>query len=343
MTTLAPLPSQVSPPWRRKALGPLVRLLDRYGYMRRRLHRNPRLRILTYHGVCSEDVAGEAWVPRHFVTEGHFAQQMRILLNLGRIVRLSDVVEDLVDGRPFDEPCFAITFDDGHACTLRHALPAMDALGIQATFFVTTGHVDRGEGFLSDRLGVLGSLPLRLAERMHSDLRHYVESPERAKHVPYDRVQSMLDEYWPVVADGLDRRIAETLRPVSWTELGDLHRSGHEIAAHTVSHVILTQESCSRREAEIVDSVRRIRENISRCDGFAYPNGGRNDFDGYDVGVLRREGIRYAVTTTPGCCVPPLDRYRLPRTSVGLGHDDCTFALEMSGYLDRRRRRLQVP
>ena len=342
MTALALAPPRLVRRWQRQAVGSLVWMLDRSGYLTHRLRRSPGLRILTYHGVCRDETTREPWLPPHFVTASSFARQMRILLSLGRVVSLSEVADHLAAGLPLDDPCFAITFDDGYACALRHAVPTMNRLGIKATFFVATGNVERGEWFMSDRLRVLGSLPPRLTADMPRLLRYYVGAPAQAKQVPQDRVRRILDEYWDSVSGALDRQTAETLRPASWTELGDVHGSGHEIAAHTVSHVILGQESGPRREVEIARSVRRVREQVSRCAGFAYPNGGPDDFNAADVEVLRREGIRYAVTTTPGRCVPPLDMYRLPRASIGLRHDDYTFTLEMSGCLDRRRRRQQL-
>ena len=324
---------------RRTPVSPLGARLSRSGIITRRLRRNRGLRILTYHGVCADEVAGEAWLPRHFVTESGFARQMQILASLGRVVHLPEVISNLVNGCPINEPCFAITFDDGHACTLRHAVPVMDRLGIRGTFFVATGHLDDGTWLLSDRLRVLGSLPRGVTADMHPQLRTWVESPARPKSTPHDEVLSLVDDCWPAVADGIDSRTIETLRPPSWNEMVGLHRAGHEIAAHTATHVILAQESRRRRETEIVHSVRRVREQVSRCDGFAYPNGGPDDFDEQDVDVLRRQGVAYAVTTTPGRCLPPVDLYCLPRSSIGLGHNEHVFALEMNGWLDRRRRR----
>ena len=306
------------------------------------MRRNPGLRILAYHGICADEVAGEAWLPPHFVTASCFARQMRILSDLGRIVHLPDIVDDLASGRALEEPAFAITFDDGHACTLRHAVPAMDALNIRATFFAATGHIDDGTWFLSDRLRVLSSLPRRLTAELPAELRSYLESPTRFKSVACDEVRALVEECWPAATEHLGPRVDRTLHPMRWPDLVALQRAGHEIAAHTVSHVILARETRARRQAEIVDSIRRVREHVSQCVGFAYPNGVPGDFDGRDVGILRREGIHYAVTTTPGRCVPPQDVYRLPRTSIGLGHDEHTFTLEMSGRLDSRRRRQQV-
>ncbi|MCK4658880.1 MAG: polysaccharide deacetylase family protein [Phycisphaerae bacterium] len=309
--------------------------------MTRRLRRCPGLRILTYHGVCADEVADEAWLPPHFVTRSRFMRQMQILAELGHIAHLPDVANTLRNDQPPGEPRFAITFDDGHACTLHHALPILGSYGVKATFCVATGHIDSGEWFVSDRLRVLGTLPGSVKAGMPPQLQGFLDSPGRSKHVPHDELKCLVEDSWGLAVNWRGSRLAEALRPASWGEIVALHQSGHEIAAHTVSHVILSRETRRRREAEIVNSIRKVREKTSRCDTFAYPNGGPGDFDEQDIEVLRREGVAYALTTTSGYCTRPLDAYRLPRTSVGLGHDEPVFTLEMSGWLDKRRRRQQ--
>jgi peptidoglycan/xylan/chitin deacetylase (PgdA/CDA1 family) len=317
----------------------LTGLLRRSGVLVRHLRRQGGLRILTYHGVCADAVAAEPWLPPHFVTATQFAHQMQLLTELGTVVHLPEVVRQLAADEPFRRPSFAVTFDDGHACTLRQAAPALDQRGLHATFFVSTGHIDTGAWFVSDRLRVLQYAPKALTADLPAALRPYVEAPVRAKAVPADNVRDLLDAYWPTVVDRLGPGVREALHPASWDELLDLQRRGHDVGAHTVTHVILSRETRARREAEITDSIRRVRAQTGSCIGFAYPNGGPGDFDSTDIEILRREGIAYALTTTPGRCVPPLNLHRLPRTSIGLAHDPATFLLDMSGWLERRRRR----
>jgi peptidoglycan/xylan/chitin deacetylase (PgdA/CDA1 family) len=136
--------------------------------------------------------------------------------------------------------------------------------------------------------------------------------------------------------------MGEAFRPLNWDQARDLCKRGHDIGAHSVSHVILGREARAGRDVEIADSVRRVRSAVGECTGFAYPNGLPGDFDDRDIAVLRREGVPFATTTTPGTCTAPADLFRLPRTSIGLGHDDHIFTIEMSGHIDARRRRQQV-
>ncbi|MCP4592610.1 MAG: polysaccharide deacetylase family protein [bacterium] len=324
---------------RRTIAGAVAPLLEHAGYLARKARRSAGLRVLTYHGVCSDEVAGEPWLPPHFVTQSAFEQQLRILRSAGNVVHLPAVIDGLLEGKVLDEPCFAITFDDGHACTLRHALPGLEHWDLRATFFVATGHVDEGRWFLSDRLRVLGALPEAIRADLPKPLRVLVASPTLYKTHEHDHVLALVEESWPALQDALPDSVVECFAPLGWPDLSRLAAAGHEIGAHTVGHVILARETRARREAELAESVRRVRAQVGCGDAFAYPNGVPGDFDAQDAEILRREGVRYAFTTVPGRCLPPVDPFALPRTSIGLGHDEHTFALEMSGLLDSRRRR----
>jgi len=46
------------------------------------------------------------------------------------------------------QPAAVITFDDGHASNLTHALPVLQEFGFSATFFVTSGHIGIRDGWM---------------------------------------------------------------------------------------------------------------------------------------------------------------------------------------------------
>jgi len=90
--------------------------------------RRPTSRILTYHSTghrCHEmNVTPEA-----------FAEQMAWLASLGTAIPLGAAARG--------EAGVAITFDDGYADNLHHALPVLLAHGLPATIFVVSGHLGR--------------------------------------------------------------------------------------------------------------------------------------------------------------------------------------------------------
>ena len=93
--------------------------------------------VLMYHAV------GEVIEDPHLltVTPHRFREQMACLRRLGlRGVGVAELVDALRGGE--HRGLFGITFDDGYAGVLRHALPALQRYGFGATVFV-----------VSDRLG----------------------------------------------------------------------------------------------------------------------------------------------------------------------------------------------
>ncbi|HSP78928.1 MAG TPA: polysaccharide deacetylase family protein, partial [Myxococcaceae bacterium] len=87
--------------------------------------RRPRpgeLRIVMYHAVFPDELAG-------------FQSHLRYFRDHFRVLPLSSALEALEHGRG-DEPLLAITFDDGFEDNFSQAAPALEELGMRATFFM---------------------------------------------------------------------------------------------------------------------------------------------------------------------------------------------------------------
>ena len=95
-----------------------------------------------------------------------------------------------------------------------------------------------------------------------------------------------------------------------------MSRGGVQFGSHTATHPILSRVDRAHAEREIVDSKRRIEEQLGvPVEGFAYPNGTRADFLPETKALLRAAGYAYAVTTISGSNEPGQDVFELRRAT----------------------------
>ncbi len=116
--------------------------------MQCRIHRPIRKMILMYHHVAPQEAerrAEEGWL-YHILPED-FERQLRELLRRGhRFVPLTELVAAIERDGAESPGIDAITFDDGWTDNFTWAYPILQRLGLPATFFVTTGHIQKGVG-----------------------------------------------------------------------------------------------------------------------------------------------------------------------------------------------------
>ena len=87
--------------------------------------------VLCYHAVSSD------WPAEIAVTPAQLARQLQALKDRGyRGVTFGPIARGEVVGK-----AVAVTFDDGFASVIRHALPILDKLGMPATVFVPTDYM----------------------------------------------------------------------------------------------------------------------------------------------------------------------------------------------------------
>ena len=89
------------------------------------------------------------------------------------------------------------------------------------------------------------------------------------------------------------------------------------IGAHTVDHVRLRSRPAREQQDTISGSKEELEQSIGRAvSHFAYPFGGRDDFDDRSVDAVRSAAFDTACTTIPGTARSSADPYRLPRRVV---------------------------
>ncbi|MGH8524119.1 MAG: polysaccharide deacetylase family protein [Gammaproteobacteria bacterium] len=121
--------------------------------------------------------------------------------------------------------------------------------------------------------------------------------------------------------------------------------TGGTIGSHTHRHPVLGVLHEHQQAFEVEESVKLIQSITgNRPTEFAYPNGTPLDFEATTIAVLRRFGIRFAVTTIPRHLGHGDDSLALPR--IGLDQHDSSVrrvlknvapSLSMSALRERRR------
>ena len=302
--------------------------------------------ILRYHRVVDLSTDPNAVA----VTPAHFRQQMEVLRH-----RFSPISLDCLSLKSnralLPRRGVIVTFDDGYADNLHHAMPILERLDIPATVFVTTGYVGGTREFWWDTLETLllspGRLPasLRLshdgiklqaelgpdAEYTQADFARYrtwnwrssVDPTRRHQVFRYlsDQLRSLdNDQREGILAElktwaGEPESVRRDFGPLAVDELVRLASSDLiRIGAHSVSHPLLSALPPDLQWEEINGS-RSFLENIleTPVTCFAYPYG----VSGGSEHLVERAGFELACTTRPGIVFRRHRRYRMPRLYVG--------------------------
>jgi peptidoglycan/xylan/chitin deacetylase (PgdA/CDA1 family) len=129
---------------------------------------------------------------------------------------------------------------------------------------------------------------------------------------------------------------AQPLMPIMTAADVQCARSrGFEIGSHTRSHVRLRGLDAVTLQREIGDSKKMLEDLLGeQVRTFAYPHGGRNDFDGRAVDAVREAGYRSAVTTFFGRHNDPSHRYEVRRIIIWPGDTTHELQKKIDGHYD---------
>jgi peptidoglycan/xylan/chitin deacetylase (PgdA/CDA1 family) len=279
--------------------------------------------VLLYHRIerLDRDPLGLA------VTPEHFAQHLQVLA--GRTARLADLA-----GGTASPGAVAVTFDDGYADNLRHALPALAASGVPATLFVATGPVASGHGFWWDAVDRLlqaagpGRAPLTVT--LGRDARAWPARTPAQREEARRHLHGWLQARAPdAIAQALAQLGAwagadpaatpDRDRPLTVAELGELAAAGpFTLGAHTRSHRSLAPSPRAVQRAELAGS----SDDLARWTGVlpaaaSYPFGVPGvDVDATTLAVAGELGFTAGVVNAPGRVGPAAPRLALPRLTA---------------------------
>jgi peptidoglycan/xylan/chitin deacetylase (PgdA/CDA1 family) len=267
-----------------------------------------RLTVVTFHRVLPERHRREYPLPGLAVTPEDLAWFVDFFRRNYEIDTLARALNRWIEGEILRRPLLAITFDDGQADNHTYARPVLERAGVRASFFVPAMHVEDGALLWHDRLGfaVLAALersPPGFLELLRShglaadgDPRQILKAfANELKMVPAIRREQEIERVLEIAGPLAP---AEWAGMMSWEQLRDLARAGHEVGSHSLTHPILPNCSNPELDREVAGSKALLEERLQfEVSSFCYPNG---DYDARVAAAVARAGYRVAVTTGGG-------------------------------------------
>ncbi|MFL1453588.1 polysaccharide deacetylase family protein [Marinobacter sp. GN3S48] len=262
--------------------------------------RHPK--ILMYHRISSDPNA-----------EGLTADQFRLQVDIIKREFLPMTLRDLLsahESREVPDNAVVVTFDDGYADFAEVAFPILQAAGVPATLFVTTGFVNGDIWLWPDQIRYAishaGTEQLTLPpfnqsfnvkvdpfESWNTIADHCLTTSNEEKLALIDELYKQLKVTKPVTAP-------DNFRAVSWKQIKQMIGDGLDIGSHSISHPILTKLNDEQLSNELQRSRQKIEaETGMSVDVFCYPNGREVDFDQRVKECIHQCGYRYAVSAFP--------------------------------------------
>jgi len=284
------------------------------------------LLVLNYHRIGQpEDSLFDR--PLWSATVEAFEEQIRYLSLNFDIVTISDMSHVLKSksGRHL-----MVTFDDGYLDNYEFAYPILKSHGCPATFFLTSGFLDRTATAWWDEIAwmVCSSKKSKIEADAWHDYVLTFDEPDRNlvihhlisvyKSLPADQTEDFLNGLADSTGSG--RCPTEILGNewMSWDMVREMDGAGMSIGGHTVSHPILSTLDAETLEFEIGHCKQRIEQELgSPISAFSYPVGSRTAFNDETKACLKRHGIQHAFSYYGGFqSSGETDLFDLPRVAI---------------------------
>ncbi|TVO62885.1 polysaccharide deacetylase family protein [Denitromonas ohlonensis] len=278
---------------------------------------NARLSIFVFHRVLPTP---DPLFPAE-VDVAAFDRMLGWICRWFRVVPLAEGI-DLMRRGDLPARAAAITFDDGYADNLTHALPILQRHGASATLFVATGFLDGGRMWNDTVIESVRRTPLAqldlsaiglgvIATGTIAEKRQAIDYLiPRTKHLPADSRQAQV----AAIANASQAMLPDDLMMRS-DQLQAWHRAGMGVGAHTVTHPILATTELDSARQEMADSKTQLEALLGERIGlFAYPNGKpEQDYRSEHARLAAELGFDAAVATVWGAATRDSDVFQLPR------------------------------
>ena len=223
------------------------------------------------------------------------------------IVSLREILASLQGRGTLHPTSVCFTLDDGYWDQAESTVPLLLAHGVRPTIFLITGFLDGllwpwdaqvhdlfqrlDAPSLTVRVGsgcliydTSSSVSRAIARSSFSDLCKSVSDSQREK-----LIAALVNS----VCAGDRMSVPSHHRPMTWEQARALEAKGVDFGSHSVSHVVFSQVSAERAQAELQGSQNRLIEELQDpISAFAWPIGRRPDFGMRDLQIAARVGYQ---------------------------------------------------
>jgi peptidoglycan/xylan/chitin deacetylase (PgdA/CDA1 family) len=270
------------------------------------------LTVLNYHRIDDPTASTFNTLKSNVsATPSEFEKQMQYVQKIFNIITCQQLADYITKHTPLPPRSAIITFDDGYLDNFSHAYPILRNLKIPAVIFLATDYIENNKPFYWDyaaycfsqtklthaHFPIIGERAWANTKEKDSILHEWVEAlkkiQEQEKNTAIHSIATTLKISVPTNAfQGLH---------LTWQQVREMHKNGIEFGAHTASHPILTRIPLNQAQDEILNSKKKIEQQIGApviC--FAYPNGGLADFSPAIMQIISQAQIPIAFSLRPG-------------------------------------------
>lgn len=282
--------------------------------------------VLGFHRVLTEEQLHRSNSLKGMVLrEATFVQLLDYVRHTFHVIPFEGFLKRVTANSDRSGPSCLITFDDGWRDTYTTAYPWLKRFGLPATIFLTTGWMERRDGFwvehlvgswrdprrrkqLQSRWTEVGGKPGRV-----SDVETIVEY---FKHMSAERRSHLLERLLPPGENGSHQDDVD--RMLTWGEVLAMSHDGIDFGTHTVTHPLLTYEGDQILERELRMGKQVLEEKLKKkVLAFVYPNG---DWDERVRRCVEQAGYQCAFTTESRWHRCGQDPFTIPRILIHEGN-----------------------
>jgi peptidoglycan/xylan/chitin deacetylase (PgdA/CDA1 family) len=311
----------------------------------------PNLSIVTYHHVQEDDPAYTYDPDVADATPAQFRRQIETLAKYCTPIGVDELIR-AVEGEPLPKNPIMITFDDGYRSCHDVALPILRAVGVRATFFVSTSFVEERRLYWWERIALAVSQtkvaratityprPLELDLANPKVRRTLNDLVKNTAGLDIDRFLAELCVALRVEWNlEIEREYANGLI-MTWDQVRAMTRAGMDVESHGRRHRVLKTLDDDMLHDELAGSRADLEAALGRrVRAVAYPVGRTIAKETRIRDAIASAGYRIGLTNASGVNrvwplamrgVMPIDPFDVRRLSTDRAMSDAMFLTQVA-------------